>query len=303
VAGVALVTGGGGFAGGHLVQALRARGEDLLAPSSQELDLRDTDATRELVARAQPTHVFHLAALASVGRSWDDPRRPLVENHEMTLSLLEAVRAEARDARVLLASSGEVYGPPSELPVTEEAPLRPQSPYAVSKAGTDLLGGMYEEAVGLRVVRTRAFNHAGPGQSDTYVVGTLTRQIAEAEAAGERHVALRTGSPDSRRDFTDVRDVVAAYSVAIGLEPGVYNVASERAVAVRDLVEIASSHTELEVSHEVDPERVRPHDVPEVRGCARKLRDAGGWEPTLTLDRTIADALDHWRRVLAAARA
>jgi GDP-4-dehydro-6-deoxy-D-mannose reductase len=152
-------------------------------------------------------------------------------------------------------------------------------------------------------VRTRAFNHAGPGQADTYVVGTLTRQIAEAEAAGDRQVVLRTGNPDARRDFTDVRDVVAAYRVAIEMDPGIYNVASERSVSVTELVEIARGCTELEVSHEVDAARVRSHDVPEVRGSARKLRDAGGWQPEIPLEQTIADALAHWRRALAAARA
>ena len=117
-------------------------------------------------------------------------------------------------------------------------------------------------------MRTRAFNHAGPGQSDTYVIGSLTRQVAEAEAAGESAVELRTGNPDSARDFTDVRDVAAAYTMAIDLEPGVYNVASERAVSVRELVDVLGAETQLDVRHEVDPDRVRSHDVREVRGSA-----------------------------------
>jgi GDP-4-dehydro-6-deoxy-D-mannose reductase len=296
---VALVTGGGGFAGRHLVDHLRASGGEVLAPTHAELDLLDPARVREAVAHAQPARVFHLAALASVGRSWDDPRRTLAENQEMTLSLLEAVAAEAGDARVLVASSGEVYGPPGELPVTEDAPLRPQSPYALSKAATDLLGALFAEARGLRVVRTRAFNHAGPGQSDTYVVGTLTRQVAEAEAARQRQVTLHTGNPDSARDFTDVRDVVAAYRLAIDLEPGAYNVASERAVAVRDLIEAVRGQTELEVRHEIDQARVRSHDVPEVRGSAARLREATGWRPQIPLDQTVSDALAHWRRSLA----
>ena len=130
---VALVTGGGGFAGRHLVERLRDHGSEVFAPSSADLDLREAERVRETVAHVRPAHVYHLAALASVGRSWEDPRRPLVENQEMTLNVLEAVRQEAAEARVLVASSGEVYGPPAELPVTEEAPLQPQSPYALSK--------------------------------------------------------------------------------------------------------------------------------------------------------------------------
>jgi GDP-4-dehydro-6-deoxy-D-mannose reductase len=301
MAGVAFVTGGGGFAGGHLVEALRARGDELVAPSSDEVDLLDAAATRDAVARAAPARVFHLAALASVGRSWDEPRRAILENSAMTLNVLEAVRAHAQDARVLIASSGEVYGPPAELPVTEQAPLRPQNPYALSKASSDLLGGLYADAHGLRVVRTRAFNHAGPGQSDSYVIGTLTRQVAEAEATDRQELVLKTGNADSRRDFTDVRDVVAAYLAAIELEPGVYNVASGRAVAVGELVEVARGLTGLDVTHVVDPERVRAHDVPEIRGSAGKLSDASGWAPKIPLTQTVGDALAEWRRAVAAA--
>ncbi len=296
---VALVTGGGGFAGRHLVEHLEARGDEVVAPSSADLDLRDADRVKEAVARAKPERVFHLAALASVGRSWEHPRRTLSENQSMTVNVLEAVCEEAPDARVLVASSGEIYGPPAELPVTENAPLRPQSPYAVSKAGTDLLGALYADARGLAVVRTRAFNHAGPGQSDAYVVGTLTRQVAQAEAAGETRATLHTGNPESARDFTDVRDVVAAYALAVDLEPGAYNIASERAVAVNDLIEIVRGQTELELRHEIDEARVRGHDVREVRGSAAKLRDATGWRPRIALEQTVADALAHWRRALA----
>ena len=295
---VALVTGGGGFAGRHLVGRLRAGGGEVVAPAHAELDLLDPARARAAVADAQPARVFHLAALASVGRSWEDPRRTIAENVEMTLNLLEAVREEAGDARVLVASSGEVYGPPAELPVTEAAALRPQNPYALSKAATDLLAALYAETRGLRVVRTRAFNHAGPGQSDTYVVGTLTRQVAEAEVAGQGEATLHTGNPGSARDFTDVRDVVAAYELAIDLAPGAYNVASERAIAVSELIEVVRAHTQLDVRHLVDDERVRSHDVPEVRGSAAKLREATGWRPQIALEQTISDALAHWRRSL-----
>jgi GDP-4-dehydro-6-deoxy-D-mannose reductase len=149
------------------------------------------------------------------------------------------------------------------------------------------------------VVRARAFNHAGPGQSDTYVVGTITRQVAEAEASGEREVTLRTGNPDSARDFTDVRDVVAAYDLAIDLEPGAYNVASGRAVAVSELIEVVRGQTELEVNHVVDDARVRSNDVREVRGSAAKLHEATGWEPQVALEQTVSDALAHWRSSLA----
>jgi GDP-4-dehydro-6-deoxy-D-mannose reductase len=269
------------------------------APARTELDLLDADAVRGTIAGARPDLVFHLAALASVRRSWDADRSAVVDNVTTTMNVLDAIRREAGSARFLHASSGEIYGLPERLPVTEEARLRPQNPYAVSKAACDLLAGQYADAYGLQIVRTRAFNHAGPGQSDAYVIGTLTRQVAEAERSGANEVVLRTGNPDSRRDFTDVRDVVRAYGDAIELEPGYYNVASGRTASVRDLVAILAPLARVRLRHEVDPERMRAHDVPEVRGSAERLRELTGWRPEIPLDRTVRDALEEWRIQLA----
>ncbi len=274
---------------------LRSAGEEVSAPPRLVLDLRDPHAVRAAVAARPPTAVFHLAAQASVPASWDNPETTLSVNLATTLNVLEAVRLEAPDAAVLLAGSGEVYGPPERLPVDEDAPLRPQNPYAVSKAACDLLGGQYADAHGLRVVRTRAFNHAGPGQSDLYVVGALTRQVAEAEAAGASEVVIRTGNADSRRDFTDVRDVVCAYAHAISLEPGPYNVCSGRTANVHDLLQMLDAATSLTLHHEIDPARLRAHDVPEIRGSAARL---AGWTPEIGLEQTVADAVEWWRTVL-----
>jgi GDP-4-dehydro-6-deoxy-D-mannose reductase len=291
----AFVTGGAGFAGSHLLPLL----EDAVAPARRELELLDAGAVRAALRDARPEVVFHLAALASVGRSWEAPAETLVDNVAMTANLLEAVRLEAPEAAVVLVGSGEVYGPPSRLPVDESAPLRPQNPYAVSKAACDLLGGQYADAFGLRVLRMRPFNHAGPGQSDDYVMGTLARQVVEAELAGAGEAVLRTGNPDSHRDFTDVRDVVRAYiAAAAGLEPGPYNVASGRAVSVSELIELVRAAARVPVRHEVDQARVRAHDVPEIRGSAERLRAATGWRPEISLERTVADALEAWRERL-----
>ena len=292
----AFVTGGGGFAGSHLLALL----PDAVAPGRAELDLLDAAAVREAVRAAAPTKVFHLAALASVARSWEEPAQTLTANLAMTSNLLEALRLEARDAAVMLVSSSEVYGPPELLPVDEDAPLRPQNPYAVSKTACDLLGGQYADAFGMRVVRMRPFNHAGPGQGDDFVIGTLTRQVAAAEAAGDAECVLRTGNPDSARDFTDVRDVVRAYVAAAGLEPGAWNVASGVGVSVRELIELVRSAATVPIRHEIDAERVRAHDVPEVRGSAERLRAATGWAPQIPLRQTVEDALDEWRRRLGA---
>jgi GDP-4-dehydro-6-deoxy-D-mannose reductase len=294
VTGPAFVTGGAGFAGRHLRELL----PDAVSPPRSELDLLDAGAVRSAVRDASPAVVFHLAALASVRRSWDAPAETLTANVAMTTHVLEAVRLEAPEAAVVVIGSGEVYGPPVSLPVDEDAPLRPQNPYAVSKAACDLLACQYAEAFGMRVMRMRPFNHAGPGQSDDYVVGTLTRQVAEAEAAGREEVLLRTGNPDSARDFTDVRDVVRGYVAAASLDGGAFNVASGSAVTVRELIELVRAASPLPVRHEVDPSRMRAHDVPEVRGSAARLREATGWKPEIPLEQTVADALQDWRERL-----
>jgi GDP-4-dehydro-6-deoxy-D-mannose reductase len=203
----------------------------------------------------------------------------------MTLHVLEAVRAEAPDATVLVVSSGEVYGPPETLPVRETAPLRPQNPYAVSKAAADLLAGQYADAHGLRVIRARAFNHAGPGQDPSYAIASFARQAAEGATR------IVTGSPDTRRDYTDVRDVVRAYRLlAEGAAPGIYNVCSGRSVATGELVRM------LGAEPQVDPALVRPNEVMDLYGANDALRAATGWAPEIPLEQTLRDAVQAWRR-------
>lgn len=300
--GAPLVTGGGGFAGRHLVELLSGgEGPAPAAPRSAELDLRDAGAVREVVADLQPSAVYHLAAFSSPILSWERPDDALLTNVRMALNLLEAVRREAPAATVVLVGSGQVYGEPRDLPVTEDAPFDPGNPYAVSKVTCEQLGTLYGDAFGMRVVRLRPFNHAGPGQSDEYVVSSLTRQVAEAEVAGASEAVLRTGDPASARDFTDVRDVVRAYAAAAALDGGAFNVCSGRSASVAELVELAAAHATVPVRHEVDPSRLRAHDASTMRGCADRLTGATGWRPEIPLDRTVRDTLDWWRARLAEA--
>ena len=209
---------------------------------STGIDVLDADAVRTAVARAQPSVVYHLAARAQVGRSWREPAATLHENVAMTLNVLEAVRREAPEAAVVCASSGEVYGVPDRLPADESTPLRPQNPYAVSKASADLLCGFYADAHGLCIMRARAFNHAGPGQPPHHAVASLALQLADGLEAGAPRPRIVTGSPGVRRDYTDLRDVDRAYRRLASAPPGVYNVCSGRSVTTGELVASLGLH-------------------------------------------------------------
>jgi GDP-4-dehydro-6-deoxy-D-mannose reductase len=218
--------------------------------------------------------------------------------------VLEALRIEAPEAVLVAVSSGEVYGRPVTLPVDESAPLRPQNPYAVSKAAGDLLAGFYADAHGLRVVRPRAFNHAGPGQPPIYALASFARQVAAGLEAGDDPIRLVTGNPDARRDFTDVRDVARAYRLlAAAGDPGVFNVCSGRASSPRELAAALATAAGVEIEHEVDRSLVRPHEVMEIRGSAERLRAATGWEPEIPLATTLSDTVAWWREEIRAGRA
>jgi GDP-4-dehydro-6-deoxy-D-mannose reductase len=291
-----VITGASGFAGGHLLDACTTAG-DAVVPLSRSagVDLLDAEATRRAVAEAAPDVLYHLAAKASVGRSWEDPRRALTENVTMTLNVLEAVGAEAPDATVVVVGTGEVYGPPQRLPVTEDAPLQPQNPYAVSKASAELLAGFYADAHGYRVIRTRAFNHAGPRQSPIYAIASFARQIAEGRRRGENPVRVVTGNPDVRRDFTDVRCVARAYRLLAARAPaGVYNVCSGVTPSIREIVTLLGEVGGVRVEHVIDPNLVRDHEVMEIRGAHDRLTDATGWEPVIPFQRTLGDAVAWW---------
>ena len=219
----------------------------------------------------------------------------------MTLHLLEAVRDEAPEAAVVVVGSSELYGPPASLPVDESAPLRPQNPYAVSKASADLLAGFFADAHDLRIVRARAFNHAGPGQEPIYAIASFARQIAGGLERGEDPVRVVTGNPDARRDYTDVRDVVRAYrALAEGAEPGIYNVCSGRPASPAELLAALGRVDRRRGRPRVDPKLRRAHEVMEVRGYYERLHAATGWEPEITLERTLADTVAWWREELRA---
>jgi len=261
-------------------------------------DLRDPQGVRALVDEVQPDYIFHLAAQSFVPTSLADPWDTLENNIRAQLNLLEAVRLSGREVRVLVIGSNEEYGAPKpeELPQTEESPLRPNNPYAVSKVAQDFLGLQYHLAYGLPVVRVRPFNHTGPGQSPRFVVPAFASQIARIEA-GLQEPVMKVGNLDTARDFSDVRDIVRAYHLAVTQgEPGeVYNLASGRARSVQGLLETLLSLADTEIRVERDPARYRPVDVPEAYGSAEKFRQQTGWEPEIPFEQTLRDTLEYWR--------
>jgi GDP-4-dehydro-6-deoxy-D-mannose reductase len=298
-----LITGASGFAGQWLAHACAQAGDEVIGvarSAAVPLDLRDRDAVAKRVAQIQPEVVYHLAALSHVGKSWSDPGTTLDANVGGAVSVLEAVRLHAPDARVVWASSCEVYGTVEQLPVTEQAPLRPVNPYAVSKAAGEMLAEVYADAYGLSLVRARPFNHAGPRQLPIFIVSSLARQAAAARLAGDSVLEIVTGDPETRRDFTDVRDVVAAYRLlaAPDIAPGAYNIATGSSVSTAELVSVVASLVpEIEVR--INPARARAHEVMDHRGSHAALSAATGWQPVIPLRQTVGDTLAWWEQQLA----
>lgn len=299
-----LITGAAGFVGRHLTAHLEASGDDVIGvdrSGSLAVDITDADAVTRLFQQVRPEVVYHLAGWADVGGSWQAPVEAFRANAEGTLNVLSAA-CDAGVRRVLAVSSADVYGKvdPSELPLTEDSPLRPASPYAASKVAADYLGLQAWLGRGLPVLRVRAFNHLGPGQTDKFVAPALASRIARAERDGGD--VLPIGDLSARRDFTDVRDVVRAYRLLVEHgEPGeVYNVCSGVDLAVQDLADQLLAQARIPLRFETDPSLLRPVEVPVLRGSHQRLTDATGWQPEIPISQTLTDLLEDWRGRVAA---
>lgn len=291
----AAVTGSSGFVGSHLVPYLRSRGDDVVTidrSGTPPVDVTDAVEVREVLRAARPDAVYHLAALSHVGESWDAPEAVFRVNAVGALNVLRAC-ADAGVERVLVAGSADVYGVvgAEDLPLTEEAPIRPVTPYGASKAAADVLALQAFLGDGLATLRVRAFNHTGPGQSTSMLVPGLAHRIADAERAAESKVVV--GRLDVVRDLSDVRDVVRAYRLLVehGMPGNAYNVCSGRGVTVRDIADALLSMSDAPLELVVDPELVRPVDVPRLVGDPARLHAATGWEPEIALDETLRDVL------------
>jgi GDP-4-dehydro-6-deoxy-D-mannose reductase len=289
VTGPILVTGAQGFAGRHLLARLGSNARPL------DVDVTDAEAVARALAGGAPSAVVHLAALSSVGTSWEAAGGTWRVNTVGTVDVLEAARAHAPECRVLVASTGEVYGRAHRVPTPEDEPLEPRSPYAASKAAAEIACDQ-ERRAGLDVVVARAFQHEGPGRDERFAVGSWAAQIARAEEAGGG--AVRVGDLSAKRDIVDVRDVCRAYELLLdpSVAAGTFNVASGRAVEMREVLELLVDLARAPIEIVPDPARSRPSDLPVVCGDASRLREATGWEPMIPLEQTLADTLSAARR-------
>ena len=316
----ALITGVTGFAGGHLAEYLLSLGDQVVGASvsgkwpaeladmgskirtiAHDLGIGDPAVLVKLLEEERPDVIYHLAAQASPGRSREDPRGAWRTNLGGTLNLLESVRTSGSSPRIVLVGTGASYGNPApeHLPVNESCPLRPTNPYAASKAAADMAGLEFALGRGGDLVVVRPFNHTGARQSDTYVLSSFARQIAEIEAGCRDHIDV--GNLEVVRDFTDVRDVVRAYRLLAekGVAGEVYNLGTGRSVTLSALLDHLISLARVPVEVRISSDRLRSSDHPIVLADASKLHAATGWAPCFAIEQTLSDTLEYWRAVVS----
>lgn len=312
-----LITGVTGFVGSHLVEFLlkehpeleicgirrwRSRTENIEhiydKISMEECDIRDLSSVTSIISRVKPDLIFHLAAQSYVPSSWQAPAETLTTNIIGNLNIFEAVRQINLNPRIQIAGSSEEYGLcyPDELPIKETNPLRPLSPYAVSKVGQDMLSYQYYMSYKLNIVRTRGFNHTGPRRGQVFVSSNFAKQLAEIEK-GRRSAEIYVGNLDAVRDFTDVRDMVRGYWLALekGIPGEVYNICSGRGYSIKEILDKLLKIAKVKVKIIQDPGRMRPSDVPVLIGDSTKFVKQTGWQPTIPFEKTLEDILGYWR--------
>lgn len=315
-----LITGVTGFVGNHLASYLLSKESyDIIGTHRSEshtmflaqleenitlkkVDLNDVDAVEKLLEETKPDVIFHLAAQASPAKSFAIPVETLTNNIVAEFSLLNSLRKlELKHTRVVVISSAEIYGvlTPKDIPVDEDTPFRPATPYAVSKLAQDFLSYQHFLAYNMDIVRLRPYNHIGPGQKAGYVVTDFAKQIAEIEN-GKKEETISVGNLEAKRDFTDVRDMVKAYALAMeeGTSGEVYNIGSGTSHKIEDILHTLLSFSSKKISVTIDQSRFRPIDVPEIRCDSSKFHKITGWQPEIPFEKTLEDILDYWRKIV-----
>lgn len=306
-----LVTGAAGFAGGYLVEALQAAdsstiyaiaksgdGDDRGRLKWLSCDLLDKPAVDSLILKIRPNQIYHLAAYSSPGDSYQQPVRAINETAAIQINLFEACISANINPRVLLVSSGQIYGKSSKLPLNEESAVDCNSPYAVAKLCQENLADYYAKR-GFGIIIARPFNHIGPRQRLGFIVSDLANQIAMAEAAKGESI-IKVGNLSSRRDFTDVRDIAAAYLKLMEKGGGaeIYNICSGKSVSGQEILDTLVSMAKCKITVEADPSKMRPSDIPELYGDHSKLTAATGWKPQIELKQTLNEVLNYWRKTI-----
>jgi GDP-4-dehydro-6-deoxy-D-mannose reductase len=312
-----LITGITGFAGSHLADYIlenhhdtevfglirwRSRMENILHIKDRihlvEGDLKDLVSLKKGFAQAAPDRIFHLAAQSFVPTSWTCPAETFAINAIGQINLFEAILSLGLSPKIQIAGSSEEYGfvNTDEVPMRETNPLRPLSPYAVSKVAQDLLGWQYHRSYGLKVIRTRGFNHTGPRRGEVFICSNFAKQIVEIEKK-KRDPVIYVGNLEAKRDFTDVRDTVRAYWLSLerGIEGEVYNIGTGKTYSIQEILDLLLSLAKVDVNIEVDPTRLRPSDVPVLLSDSTKFRELTGWEPKIPFSQSLKDLLDYWR--------
>lgn len=315
-----LITGITGFAGSFLAEHLLFSKENTVygISSSKEnseiisflkdrveidiADLKDEGKVYEIVKRIKPNYIFHLAALAFPATSFNNPLETIINNVSAQVNILEAVKKlDLLSCRVLVVSSADIYGfvDRKNIPISEETPLKPNNPYAVSKVTQDFLGLQYFLSHKLQIVRVRPFNHIGPRQSTNISISSFAKRIAEIEKGIIKPV-LRVGNLDTKRDLTDVRDMVYAYVLALekGVAGEVYNIGSGISYRIGEILDMLLSFSKADIKIEIDKALFRPSDIPELKCNTGKFESLSGWKPKITIEKTIRDTLDYWRKIV-----
>ena len=310
----ALIIGGAGFVGNYLIEhckrdwqwsvhVTKMPNETIANPdvSIHDLDILEKKEITALLRTVRPDYIFHLAAQSSVAVSWKNPAITIDVNVKGSINVLDAIRELDYSPRILLIGSGEEYGHilPAETPISERNTPRPGNIYAATKACQNMIGAIYAKAYQMQIMMVRAFNHIGPNQSPLFVVADFCRQVAEIEAE-MRPPVIHVGNLAAERDFTDVRDVVRAYALLIQKgQPGeTYNVGSSHAVSIEEVLTQILSLSARQIQVSVDPDRLRPVDIPIIEADITKLREVTNWTPAIPLQQTLEETLNYWRQTL-----
>jgi GDP-4-dehydro-6-deoxy-D-mannose reductase len=314
-----LITGISGFVGGHFTQSLMNNNSDFIihgvsrsnpiwdfiqnrnqildSITFHQCDLLNTGKIQALIGDIQPDYILHLASFSSVAQSWKEPLASFLNNTNVFLNIVESVRLQKLDTKILSVGSSEEYGivKESELPLTEEKNLAPANPYAVARVSEEYLAQIYGRGYNLDICCTRSFNHIGPGQSDKFVVSSIAKQFAGI-AINHKKPIIKIGAGSIIRDFVDIEDVIAAYTAILenGITGEVYNVCSGEGHSILDIVNILSDLSEIPITIEQNTDLIRPIDNPILIGSYKKLHNDTGWKPTFTIEKSLEKIYNYW---------